>query len=514
MFKENKNFYPTTQKLIDKMIDKIKNFEAYLYILEPSSGKGDIIERYQQRLRNKSYNRKDISDYKIDAIEIDFNLQSILKNKGFRLVHDDFLTFAPSRYYDIIIMNPPFDVCSSHLLKAIELQERIGGQIVCLLNAETIKNPYSNNRKLLQEKLTQYNADVEFLENAFTNAERKTSVETVLIHVNVPMKQKESLFESEYNRTESVTFKSQNIGLIPQMNKGEKLVFECDLIKKSGVKLFEEQKRIQNLLESFELKNKLFITDLRYGQSSINHNEFINTINQEYWNKFIDETDISNKLPSELRAEFLDMIDKQQDIDFTVFNVKMFTYELMQSIAPMYEKGVSQVFDELTQKYHYSDNAYSKSIHLFNGWKTNNAFKIVKKVIVPCGGGYWGNEIPNVLRDLNIIFQNISGVNDDIATDKYLKKSIKQCEKKIETEHFTIDSYKKGTLHIYFNSEDNLKKFNILACKGKNWLPNDFGEKEYSNMNTEEKTVCNDFGLSKEDYARVATPSSQYLKLM
>ena len=115
---------------------------------------------------------------------------------------------------------------------------------------------------------------------------------------------------------------------------------------------------------------------------------------------------------------------------------------------------------------------------------------------------------------LNIIFQNISGVNDDIATDKYLKEGIKHCEKKIETEHFTIDSYKKGTLHIKFNNEDHLKQFNMIAGKGKNWLPHDFGEKEYNNISTEEKAVCKDFGLSEEDYTRVAKPSNQYLRLM
>jgi len=509
----NKNFYPTPQNLIDKMIDKIEHWDKYLYILEPSSGKGDIIERYQEKIKNRRYGI-DLNKFKFDAIEIDFNLQSILKNKNIRLVHDDFLSYQPSRYYDVVIMNPPFDNGANHLLKAIELQERIGGQIVCLLNAETIKNPYSNNRKILQQKLTQYKADVEFLQNAFTDAERKTNVETALIYVNVPMKERESLFESEYNRTKNTTLGEIKNELIPSMGKAEKLVFECDLIKKSGVKLFEEQKRISGLLEGFGLCNSLRITDERYGQKSINHNEFINTINQAYWKRFIDETSIANKLPSKLRNEFLEMIDKQQDIDFTIFNVKMFTHELIQAITPMYEKGVAEVFDILTQKYHYSDNSYSKSIHLYNGWKTNNAFKIVKKVIIPCGSNWFGNRIPDVLRDLNIIFQNISGENDDIMTDKYLEESIKKCEKKIETEFFLIDSYKKGTLHIYFKNEDYLKQFNLLAGKGKNWLPHDFGEKEYNNMNQEEKQVCSNFGLSENDYKKIVKPRNQYLRLM
>jgi len=51
------------------------------------------------------------------------------------------------------------------------------GQIVCLLNAETIKNPYSNERKSLVKKLDELNASIEFLTDEFTTAERSTSVE-------------------------------------------------------------------------------------------------------------------------------------------------------------------------------------------------------------------------------------------------------------------------------------------------------------------------------------------------
>ena len=40
-------------------------------------------------------------------------------------------------------MNPPFSEGDKHLLKAINIMKN-GGQIVCILNAETIKNPYSN----------------------------------------------------------------------------------------------------------------------------------------------------------------------------------------------------------------------------------------------------------------------------------------------------------------------------------------------------------------------------------
>jgi len=52
-----------------------------------------------------------------------------------------------------------------------------------LLNAETIKNPYSNSRKDLVSKLNKLDAKIEYLQNAFSDADRKTNVETALIYI-------------------------------------------------------------------------------------------------------------------------------------------------------------------------------------------------------------------------------------------------------------------------------------------------------------------------------------------
>lgn len=51
-------------------------------------------------------------------------------------------------------MNPPFSDGVKHLLHAIEIAEKTGSEIVCILNANTIKNPYSNGRKLLLQKFS------------------------------------------------------------------------------------------------------------------------------------------------------------------------------------------------------------------------------------------------------------------------------------------------------------------------------------------------------------------------
>ena len=109
MFEYNKNFYPTPEHLIRKMCEKV-NFNPIQYILEPSAGKGDIVDYLQ-----KKYYERDFS-----LIEKDENLLAILKAKcqehnKMKVIDSDFLTYPGGDLFDLIIMNPPFDDGEKHL---------------------------------------------------------------------------------------------------------------------------------------------------------------------------------------------------------------------------------------------------------------------------------------------------------------------------------------------------------------------------------------------------------------
>ena len=185
-----KDFYPTPKHLIDKMLSGL-DLTMIKTILEPSAGKGDIIEALKQKEGSTTRHYTKIS-FDIDCIEIDQNLQHILKGKNYRIVHNDFLTYDTMKEYNLIVMNPPFSNGCKHLLKAIEMQERNGGAVVCLLNAETLKNSCTNERLDLQRKLTEYDAKIEFIQDAFQDAERKTAVEIALVKVQLPEAQRKS----------------------------------------------------------------------------------------------------------------------------------------------------------------------------------------------------------------------------------------------------------------------------------------------------------------------------------
>lgn len=72
----------------------------YAYsILEPSAGPGAIARRVREALPNSI----------IDCCEIDVFNQKILRESGFNLIGSDFLKTTPTKQYDFVVMNPPFD---------------------------------------------------------------------------------------------------------------------------------------------------------------------------------------------------------------------------------------------------------------------------------------------------------------------------------------------------------------------------------------------------------------------
>jgi len=48
-------------------------------------------------------------------------------------------------------------------------------------------------------------------------------------------------------------------------------------------------------------------------------------------------------------------------------------------------------------------------------------------------------------------------------------------------------------MHLTFKDEDILRRFNVVACRGKGWLPMDYGEKRYAECDEEHKAVIREF---------------------
>lgn len=528
----NQDYFPTPDHLIDRMIEKLGHNWKYevKHVLEPSAGSGNLIEgmqnRYMQGQEIDGYWCRGANkcDIKFDAVEIEDGLVAILRNKGINVAyHGDFMLYEPQKYYDLIFCNLPFSCCAKHLIKCIQIQERIGGKIVAITSASMLENAYSRDREYLERLLNEYNADIEYIEEAFTteDTERKTNVKIALIYIDIPMKNKESMFEREFKRDcPEINIEDMN-AISLKRNKLEQLVFEYDLCVKSSIKLFEEKLRVDKLLSGFGLNNELSICKDYCNPKVLNINTFIEEMNQKFWRKFIDETDFESMLPSQLKDNFRSNIQANRNIAFNLDNLYYFYNELMNSIPDSYEQTVAKVFDDCTRRYNYTDSEWCKTTWGYDGFKTNNAFAIKKKVIIPCylaNPNSFATQIPTELLDLNIIFNNIAGIKnkDDLRYSGEVHNAIKNNCKKFEMEHFLVSSYKKGTLHIEFKNKKHLAMFNYMAGRGKSWLGEGFADKPYNDMTEAEKEIVRALGFEPEDFKQMQQLQNkrQYIKMI
>ena len=415
MFNENKNFYPTPEKLVNKMISLV-DWNKVETVLEPSAGKGDIAEtvkKYGEKYQGVSFD--------IDCIEYDENLRHILTGKDLKVVHNDFLTYDTMKSYDLIIMNPPFENGDKHILKALEMREKNGGGVICLLNAETLKNPCNNRRLSLVEKLREHGTDIEYIQNAFMEAERKTNVETALIKVLIPQTEKESFILNNLREArDKRECKPEEKDQIAENDFLKVIVEQYKMEVEAGVNLIREyQAMAPFILSRFkEGGTEDCILSLnvqsQYGKGyDLSVNRFIKEVRKKYWRALFNNNDFMGKLTGNLRREFYNKVESLGDYEFSLYNIYELKLQMNKNLIKGIEETIIAKFDDLSRKYHYLDEM-SKNIHYYNGWKSNKGYYVNKKVIVPLQAwSSWGSCLyypaASYLLDLEKCFNYLDG---------------------------------------------------------------------------------------------------------
>ena len=515
------DFYPTPKHCITKMLEGVKLGQVKT-ILEPSAGKGDIVDYIVDYVKTNEH-RFRYHEFDVDTIEINENLRHILKGKGYRVVHDDFLTFQTYKQYDLIIMNPPFSDGDKHLLKALEMQ-KYGGQVVCLLNAETLRNPYTNTRKDLVRRLEDLGAEIEYIEGVFADAERKTDVEVALIKVNIPRADRRSIILNGLRRQEQ----------FQQKINPETAVAEADILKAIVAQYNFEMRAGLNLLNEYLAMKPYILKSVKdgYGNEPVikikvgdvenEHqlwNAYIEAIRYKYWQALANLDVIDQLFTTKLRHEYYEKIQDLKNYDFSLFNIYAIKAELNKVISKSIEDTILELFDEFSHKHYWYDET-SKNIHYYNGWKTNKAWKINKRVIIPlCAFDDWNGkfrpvyQVKDKLMDIEKVFNYLDGgrTTEHVDLLETLKRAEEECQtKKIQLKYFTVTFYKKGTCHIEFTDLDLLKKFNIFGSQRKGWLPPSYGKTKYEDMNSEEQAVINEFE-GKAEYEKTIAQKDYFI---
>lgn len=487
----NRNFYPTPASVISQMVpaDWRKKLPGS-YILEPSAGKGDIARWIKDNIG--TYGKKAT----IHCVEIDPQLQAILREEKLTVCGTDFLEFQPRYAYDFIIMNPPFDHGVDHLLHAFS----IAGQtrIACLLNASNLLDPRTRKELLLRNLIEQYGS-YEVLGPVFSQAERRTKVEVAVVWL-----QKESqdynfnLFENlDHDLGDAFLHDGiQQEAPLARRNQLETLVHAYDKIladfreyQKLECRMqfyagdFIDMSRALNVQNSFPDKYAS-----REKPGALIYNRFVENVTQQAWHYVIRKTKIANVMTSSVRQEFETYQQQVSTLPFTVENIEQMFDNLF-----LHQK---QVLLECVVNVHESIRQYHKgnTVH-WEGWKTNDAFRVKKKFIHPNLIKYrnwWGWSVDweyrtGFITDLDKAmclvdgkkFEQINSLADALEhrfSRLNGEKGVKlpddiEAYNVVYSTYWRCRFFKKGTVHLWFRDDYLWQEFNLMAAKGKNWLP-------------------------------------------
>ena len=490
---EKRQYYPTPPEVAKKVAEFIK--KAITPILEPSAGTGDLAEGFIKAQRH--YNRYSEKDF--HCVEIDRNRAATLKGKGFKVIWDDFMTFNPLMPYQTIIMNPPFHSGAKHLLKALNILAD-GGKIACILNVETIKNPFSNERKVLIRQLEEMEEyKVEFLESAFEN----TDVEIAIVYAKKKAASENCVTFDNFKK--SIVEERQEHGDFSVTRYGEinLLIDEYRAEVKTALNLYDEIQNYNKVSRHAEY-SEVFELKIKHGYER-GYAGIVKAINYNYWRALLFSQELNRLLTSDATTAYTDKLREMADFEFNERNILQLKEDLCKSLLGNIDKAIMKVWDNFTSRFNWSE--YSKNIHYYNGWKTNKAFKCNKKIILPLNAfDSWSKrlkiyQIDGVLSDIEkaMNYLDCGRTEDSDMSNKLNVAKERGINTNIDTKYFTVNLYKKGTAHLTFKDLDLLKKFNLYCGKKLNWLPDDYGRKAYSDLTEEEKAIADSFE-GKESY--------------
>lgn len=508
-------FYPTPPALVRRMMDKV-DFSRVRYALEPSAGKGDLAAGIRERLQSGGL---------IDCVEIDPDLRAVLKERGYTTVGTDFLKFDGKTRYDLIAMNPPFRDGDKHLLHALDLMQN-GGQIVCLLNASTMERTDSPIRRDLLARLQAYDAEIEYIPDAFHDAERKADVDCALIYVDIPRKTDEDILDHLKKALDMPHEELNECGALAENDIFKALLTQYELESRLGLSLIDQYKQCKKYLPTtcfgemiLSLSVKSSGVDVGAGLS--HENAYLRELRKRYWDALFSAKEMQHLMTMRVRQNYLDRLEEFRAFDFTAENIAQVKLDMLSTLNGNVEDAILKMFDELTYEHSMGKNT---NIHYYNGWKTNRACRVNKKVIIPFYGLYdprWGGswsayKAKDFLEELEKILTYLdSGRTDGADCDSVISNAFRTSAKKYDGERlhckfFDLEFKKKGTVHILFTDLDLLKKFNIFGGRHKNWLPESYGKTDYSAMSEEERAVVDSFE-GKQAYCRTLSGASFFI---
>lgn len=478
-------FYPTPPALAAKAWGMFTSKDVRR-LLEPSAGNGDLLGPVLSKW--SSHHR---GDHDIDCCELDVSRHAALKSMGVSVIGTDFLAMTSGAIYSHILMNPPFADGAKHVLKAWGLLW--DGEVVAILNAETIRNPFSLERQQLA-RLIEAHGDVEFVPDAFVSPEtmRKTEVEVALVHLIKRADVSKDIYGDlltglREDRAEEGLghdlHDQQQVALPNTVIENQVLAFRAAVQSMQEAVKYEARARYYSSLlgETMAVLNGKTGSSKRDGSVGFVQGEMAGRyreLKDKAWASIIRSANVLDRLSSQAQKRVESEFEQIKRLEFTESNIYGFLLGLANAQGELQLQMACDVFDEIT-RYH-TDNAV-----FYRGWKSNDKHRTcgrrirMTRFILPhmrhgySDGMEWETE--RRLADFDKVFAMLDGKREAETTMvSVIRRNHASllAASRLQSDYFEIRYFKgTGTIHFFPTDKKLVDRLNRLVGRHRGWLP-------------------------------------------
>ncbi len=471
-------FYPTPPALKERLYSKFQ--QPLRAVLEPHAGNGDLLPSKFDR------------NHVVDVLEIDpYRAEKLKGRYNIRFVGYDFLNYRTGKSYSHIVMNPPFKNGVDHVLHGWGLLKN--GELGAILNAETIRNPYSEKRQHLARLIERFGS-VEFVTDAFSDPDtgRKAEVEVALVYLR---KQGDASVDFSFLLDGMKKDKSPVIATGTEIAMPRKQVDDLVLAFHAAVEAMKQSCKaeaqatyyasligsdgFQSLVDGIADDGEVITKSLGFAELDKVVNDRYEELKRAAWGEvFKGVRPLLGGLASSVQDEICGLQEQTAEMEFSHENINQFLHTLIQSMETLQIESVCSVFD-LICRYH------PKNAFFYRGWKSNEKHRLGQKVrptrfILPNMKAGWsgkdfGYEMERKLIEIDKVFAFLDGkrfgqsslLNSGKANLDFLVGG-----GRLETEYFDIRWYpSSATMHFFPTNKQTIERMNLLVGKHRQWLP-------------------------------------------
>ncbi|WP_018309648.1 DUF4942 domain-containing protein [Cupriavidus sp. UYPR2.512] len=481
-------FYPTPIDLATRVWKKLKNKHPDR-VLEPSAGKGHLLKAMydEPQWHGRTYAH-------VDCCEIDFRHHADLRELGVKIVGHDFLAMESGACYSAIIGNPPFHNGEKHVLKAWDLLW--DGEVVMIINAETVRNPMSMERQRLVKLIEDF-GDVEFVEGAFEveDAVRKTSVDVAIVHL-VKKADVASFVTMDLLRSmqgDAVSgedlgsgyAQAQQLALPANEIENRVLIFNAAVESaRSAIFAQAQASAYAGMLgdsmgaRSAGRSDREFAPTVECVRGELD--EAYRDLKGRAWASVVRSADVTSRLSSAAQKRVEAEFKLISELEFTVTNIYSFLMGICEQQGKIQIDMLCDTFDRIT-RYHSDNTAY------YRGWRSNDKhyrsigrrIRYTRFIIPGFSADSWHRsppwEMQGLLADFDKGFALLSG---DSAPEVSL---VSVCNSRwdelkrggrVESSYFDIRYYPGiGTIHFFPRDKKLIDRLNRVVGRHRGWLP-------------------------------------------